>query len=170
MTEKKRSKPEHMTHLSGGRLVRKSHGRIAFRGMIDSLEAEILEAQCLAAGLGAGRYCAFLGETLDVLRTILAAEVRETPLPSFSLFGFSLEELRRQSHNTESAFGFSHPVPVYGMGPLAVRLNTLRAKIREGELLAVRVLRGRKDVITAMNRLSSAMYWLFCNSVKDSRA
>jgi ethanolamine utilization cobalamin adenosyltransferase len=170
MTERKRSRPEHMTHLSGSRLVRKSHGRIAFRGMIDSLEAEVLEAQCLAAEPGAERYRAFLGETLDVLREILAAEVRETPLPPFGLFGLSLEELHRQSHDTESAFGFSHPVPVYGMGPLALRLNTLRAKIREGELLAVRVLRGRKDIITAMNRLSSAMYWLFCNLVKDSRS
>jgi ethanolamine utilization cobalamin adenosyltransferase len=53
------------------------------------------------------------------------------------------------------------------MGPLALRLNTLRTKIREGELLTIRILRRRKDIITAMNRLSSAMYWLFCIAVKE---
>ena len=38
-------KPEHMTHLHGNVLVFKDHPRIAFRGMIDLLEAEILLAQ-----------------------------------------------------------------------------------------------------------------------------
>jgi ethanolamine utilization cobalamin adenosyltransferase len=158
-----------MTGLSGSRLVRKTHGRIAFRGMIDSLEAEILEAEILAAGLGAEWYCASLDEVLGVLREILAAEVRETPLPPFKLFGLSLDDLHGQSHDIEGAFGFPHPVPAFSMGPLAVRLNTLRTKIREGELLTVRVLRRRKDIITAMNRLSSALYWLFCHSLKNFR-
>jgi ethanolamine utilization cobalamin adenosyltransferase len=161
----RRTKPEHMTHLSGSRLVCKSHGRIAFRGMIDSLEAEILEAQALAGNMGAQWYRASLGEVLAVLREILAAEVRETALPPFTLFGLSPDDIHRQSHDTEGAFGIPHPLPSAEMGALAVRLNTLRAHIREGELLAVRFLRRRKDIVTAMNRLSSALYWLFLNRV-----
>ena len=38
-------KPEHMTHLRGNVLVFKDHPRIAFRGYIDLLEAEITLAQ-----------------------------------------------------------------------------------------------------------------------------
>jgi ethanolamine utilization cobalamin adenosyltransferase len=55
------------------------------------------------------------------------------------------------------------------MGPLAARLNLLRTRVREAELLAVRVFGpgedGRDDLILAMNRLSSALYWLFCRLV-----
>ena len=45
-------KPEHMTHLKGNVLVFKDHPRIAFRGWIDALEAEILLTQQAAAGEG----------------------------------------------------------------------------------------------------------------------
>ena len=41
MTEK----PEYMTHLHGDVLVSKNHPRIAFRGAVDTLEAEILLCQ-----------------------------------------------------------------------------------------------------------------------------
>jgi ethanolamine utilization cobalamin adenosyltransferase len=167
-------KPEYMTHLSGNRLVPKHHGRIRFRGIIDSLEAEVMEAQTLAFSLGETWYCRLLGETLTCLRGILAAEVKETPLPELKLFGLPEEELHRQSHDVRGAFGMDHPVPDYTMGPLAVRLNTLRTRVREGELLAVRVFWvpgadgtpggrcGREDIVRALNRLSSAFYWLFC--------
>ena len=47
-------KPEHMTHLKGNVLVFKDHPRIAFRGWIDALEAEILLTQQAAAGEGYG--------------------------------------------------------------------------------------------------------------------
>jgi ethanolamine utilization cobalamin adenosyltransferase len=164
-----KKKREDKTCLSGHRFVSKNHGRIAFRGMIDSLEADVLEAQVTAAGLGAEWYCASLGEMLGALRKILAAEVRERPLTPFGLFGLSLEELHRQSQDPEGVFGFPHPLPEFSMGPLALRLNTLRTRIREGELLAVKVLRRRIDIITVMNRLSSALYWLFCRCLADQR-
>ena len=44
---KKQEKPEHMTHLRGDHLVYKDHPRIAFRGAIDSLEAEIIVLQTI---------------------------------------------------------------------------------------------------------------------------
>lgn len=47
-------KPEHMTHLKGNVLVFKDHPRIAFRGWIDALEAEILLTQQAAAGRAMG--------------------------------------------------------------------------------------------------------------------
>jgi ethanolamine utilization cobalamin adenosyltransferase len=177
--EDERGKPEYMTQLSGGRLVHKSHGRIAFRGCIDSLEADVMEAQILAANLDEGWYCSCLGEILDCLRNILAAEVKETPLGDIRLFGLDAEELHRLSHDINGAFGVDHPegsmlLPAYTMGALAVRLNTLRTKVREAELLAVRTFCSggenceREDLVRALNRLSSAAYWLFCRAASES--
>jgi ethanolamine utilization cobalamin adenosyltransferase len=173
------AKPEYMTHLSGSRLVPKTHGRIAFRGIIDSLEADVMEAQVLASSLGEGWYCERLGEVLDCLQNILAAEVKETPLPEFRLFGLSGEELHAQSHDVQGIFGMAWPLPDYTMGPLAVRLNTLRTRLREGELIAVRTFWvhdgdaggrcGREDINRAMNRLSSAVFWLFCRCLSLKR-
>jgi ethanolamine utilization cobalamin adenosyltransferase len=169
-----RPKPEHITHLSGKRLVRKDHARIAFRGAVDSLEAEVIEAQVLASKLGEGWYCEALGEILDCLRKVMAAEVKEQPLPPPRFFGAGLEELHRQSHDVRGTFGIDHPLPDYTMGPLAARLNLLRTKVREAELPAVRAFgpgtdgSERQDLILVMNRLSSVVYWLFCRSVSDT--
>ena len=198
-------KSEHMTSLSGTRLVPKTHGRIVFRGLIDSLQAEVIKAQVTAASPGNGvncngtadsaeaEICGSLGEILDCLRALMSAEVRETPLPPPFLFGMDAEELHRQSHNTEKIFGASL-LPSYTQGPLAAKLNTLRAKTREAEIVAVKVFgppqssiagnqavtnqtgdipidgdesgsHSRDDIILALNRLSSAFWWLYCKYV-----
>jgi ethanolamine utilization cobalamin adenosyltransferase len=166
-------KPEYMTSLSGNRLVSKTHGRIAFRGALDSLEAEIIEAQVLADGRGEIWFLERLAELLSFLRDMLAAEVKDISLPPPRLFGLSADELRRRSHDVKGSFGFEHPLPDYTMGLLAVRLNLLRARAREAELLAVRAFGPggdeRPDLLLAMNRLSSALYWLFCKAVSDRR-
>jgi ethanolamine utilization cobalamin adenosyltransferase len=169
-----------MTSLSGDRMVSKADGRIRFRGLIDSLEAETIEAQVLADSLGKAYYRDALGEVLDCLRRILAAEVKESPLVMPPLFGLSADELHDQTHDVTRSFGLpGHPLPDYRQGPLAARLNTLRAHIREAELRAVRVFAGtateaprsgaevppREDLCLALNRLSSALYWLFCRLV-----
>jgi ethanolamine utilization cobalamin adenosyltransferase len=166
----KSKKPEDKTFLTGPRLVSKKHGRIAFRGVIDTLEAETMEAQVLAEGLSEPYYRDCLGEILVSLRNIIAAEVKGTPLKPFVLFGLDADEIHRQTHDVKAAFNLpTHPLPDYTMGPLVARLNLLRARIRESELLAIRVFGGpfgkRTDIITAMNRLSSALWWLLCHKV-----
>jgi ethanolamine utilization cobalamin adenosyltransferase len=192
------------TSLSGDRMVSKTDGRIRFRGLVDSLESETIEAQVLADSVGEGYYRAALGEALDYLRAIMAAEVMELPFAAPRLFGLSVEELHRQSHDVAGAFGLAgHPLPDYRQGPLAARLNTLRAHIREAELCAVQVFAGdprggaasddttpdntasddtrpgdtanntalprREDLPLALNRLSSALYWLYCRAVANKR-
>jgi ethanolamine utilization cobalamin adenosyltransferase len=166
-----------MTSLSGDRMVPKTDGRIHFRGKLDSLEAETIEAQGLADFLKEGHYRDALGEVLGCLRGIMAAEVQESPFALPPLFGLSPEELHRQSHTAAAAFGLAgHPLPDYRQGPLAARLNTLRARTRELELCAVQVFGGderaageaparREDLCLALNRLSSALYWLYCHMV-----
>jgi ethanolamine utilization cobalamin adenosyltransferase len=167
-----------MTSLCGDRMVSKADGRIRFRGLIDSLEAETIEAQVLAGSLGETHYLNALGEVLDCLRRLLAAEVKEIPFVMPPLFGLSADELHCQTHDVGRSFGLPcHPLPDYGQGPLAARLNTLRAHIREAELCAVRVFTGenagsagvlpREDLCQALNRLSSALYWLFCRLVSN---
>ena len=184
------TKDEYMTCLSGDRLVSKTQGRIVFRGLIDTLEAEVIEAQVLAAELGKNQealgslaprslnFCSCLGEILDYLRLVLASEVKEKPLAPPFLFGMGPEEIHRRSHEAKvtGADGKAVP-PSYFHGALAARLNTLRARVREAEIVAVKVFgprddsnkteaENRGDIILALNRLSSAFWWLFCECAK----
>ncbi|MDR1903334.1 MAG: hypothetical protein LBQ88_13775 [Treponema sp.] len=166
-------KPEYMTHLRENILVSKDHVRIRFRGGVDSLEAEVLEVQVLAADQGEAELREGLGEVLRALREIMSAEVNERPLGALCLFGLSADAIHAQTHNLKAVFGIAHPIPDYTMGILAIRLNTLRTRVRELELLAAGAFRGggiagRDDIITALNRLSSAVYWLFCRHLSGN--
>ena len=158
-------KPEYMTSLSGNVLVSKTHGRIAFRGLVDTLQAEVIEAQVLASSLGEAEICSNLGEILIYLRSLMAAEVKEIPLTPPFLFGMDAEEIHRKSHEVFISGAEGNPVLLdYTHGPMAARLNYLRAKTREVELLSVKVFgpQEREDIILALNRLSSALWLLTC--------
>ncbi|MCL2833671.1 MAG: hypothetical protein FWD78_10915 [Treponema sp.] len=159
-------KPEHMTSLAGSRLVPKTNDRIILRGAIDTLEAEVLEASLLAQTCGQVWYADALGDVLVLLRSIMKAEVTGESLTPINLFGLSCEEIHKQSHNIKEVFGISGlPVPDIKSGPLALRLNYLRARARETEILAVKAFESEPaagGIITAFNRLSSAFWWLYC--------
>ena len=64
-------KPEHMTHLHGNVLVMKTHPRIAFRGAIDTLEAELLLAQRALCKPYDGQ----VGEVLEFARRLIRCDV-----------------------------------------------------------------------------------------------
>ena len=165
-----REKPEDMTHLRGNRLVKKTDPRIAFRGQLDSLEACILECQAEADERGKPELCGLLGELLDHVRCVLGAEVREEPLAQKPLFGYDHDRLRYVSHHVNEEIGIDHPIPDYRMGKMALKLNTLRTRIREAELAAAAAFPGeRPDIIEEMNRLSSGAYILFCRQVAGQR-
>lgn len=158
---KYRVKPEDMTHIKGNLLVKKSHPRIAFRGKLDSLEADILLAQVVAHKSGNDSLVSKLGECLTYVRDILAAEVKEIPLEDATLFGLDKDEIRVRSHNPETFFAVAHPVPCYEMGEVFLTLNKLRTSVRDTELCAVRAFGGKRaDIVLALNRLSSAVYVL----------
>jgi len=120
--------------------------------------------------------CHSFGEVLDYLRLLMAAEVKESPLEPPFLFGMDEKELQIKSH--ESGF----VLPSYLHGVLAGRINKLRTKVRELELFAVKVfstetennpLHGdkinRSDIVLGLNRLSSALWYLFCESINEHR-
>ena len=154
-------KPEHMTNLNARTLVCKTHPRILLRGKLDTLESEILMLQCTCAE----EWRAPLKDALSLARSVLAAEVRELPVPAWTLDGMGPEEVHRCSHHPEE-FGFpGHILPAPEHGLLAAQFNRLRAMTRETELAAVTAFwdgqkMAREDIVLALNRLSSYCYVL----------
>jgi len=155
------AKPEHMTHLRGEQLVPKTHPCIKLRGKLDSLEALLLQGIAQAYELGREQCAAGLQDCFDLAQAIMAAEVKEEPLPSWTLLGLDSAALRHASHNPEAWAGIAYPTPHAGMGALCLALNYLRAQVRECELAACEAFNDRMDIIEALNRMSSAAYLLF---------
>lgn len=155
-------KPEHMTHLSGDVLVLKTHERIAFRGEMDTLEAELILCQ-LAADVQTARA---VGEILTFARQILRCEVLEEPVPVGKLCGLTEQEQRRHSHFPQEYYGQPHFMPEAADGAVIAHLNRCRCAARTAERAAVAAFTDeagnmtRPDLIQAMNRLSSMLYIL----------
>ncbi|OOB80120.1 MAG: hypothetical protein BEN19_06605 [Epulopiscium sp. Nuni2H_MBin003] len=156
-------KPEYMTHLRGDTLVFKDHPRIAFRGAIDSLEADILSMQVNV--LDKSKLVEDLQEILLFTRKLLKCEVGGKPVGEFTLLGLNSAEIREHSHHTNKYYGIAHFLPDYTQGAMVIGLNKLRTKVREVELIAYKAFSDqyntveRADIIKALNRLSSA-FWI----------
>lgn len=154
-------KPEHMTHLHADVLVPKTHPRIAFRGAVDTLEAELLLCQ-----LDLEKLCKPLGELLTLARQLIACEVMEEALPEASLCGMTPEEIRKRSHMPQDYYGQPHFMPQVTDGREILRLNRCRCAVRSAELAAVAAFTAgdgsctRTDILQALNRMSSMLYLL----------
>lgn len=148
-------KPEHMTHLNGDTLVPKTHPRIAFRGAIDTLEAEIMLCQLKAPHLQEP-----LEEILQLARDILRCEVLEEPIKERKLCGLTEDEQRRRSHRPQDYYGQPHFMPQVADGETILQLNKVRTTVRTAELRAADALLHREDILRAMNRMSSMVYLL----------
>ncbi len=155
-------KPEHMTHLNGDVLVEKTHPRIAFRGAMDSLEAELLLCQ-LAAGAALREQ---LGEVLDLARKLIRWDVLEEPVEEKPLCGLTMQELRQRSHRPQDFYGQPHFMSDASDGAVILQLNRARCMARHAELLAVAAFTDREgnptrtDILRALNRMSSMLYIL----------
>lgn len=154
-------KPEHMTHLNARELVCKTHPRITLRGKLDTLECEIMLLQLSSPAEWYSR----LEDALKLVRLVLASEVKDAPLPAWTLDGMDAEQVHRCSHHPEQ-FGFKgHILPAPEHGLLAAQLNRLRAVTRETELAAIQAFwdgqgLAHEDCVMALNRLSSYFYVL----------
>ena len=157
-----KEKPEHMTHLSGNILVDKLHPRIAFRGAIDSLQAELL--LCQQAAQGTIRQD--LEELLAFSGKLLSCEVMDEPVRLEKLCGLTAQELRSHSHRPQDFYGQAHFKPSAEDTGLLLLLNRARCVARAAELQAVAAFRDRDgnptrlDILQSMNRLSSMLYIL----------
>ena len=148
-------KPEHMTHLSGDILVEKTHPRIAFRGQMDALEAELLLCQLALPGLRQP-----LSEVLELARKLLRWEVLEEPAEPVLLGGLEDAQLRSHSHRPQDYYGQPHFMPSVSDGEAVLRLNRLRTQVRTAERAAAAALPQRTDLLQALNRMSSFLYIL----------
>ena len=155
-------KPEHMTHLNADTLVSKLHPRIAFRGALDTLEAELILAQQAVNR----PFFDELEEILSLARNIMACDVLEKPLEPQTLCGLTEAEQRSRSHRPQDYYNQPHFMPSAADGPSIARLNRARCAAREAELRAVSAFSDRdgnltrQDIPRAMNRLSSMLYIL----------
>ncbi len=155
-------KPEHLTHLDAQILVPKTHPRIAFRGAMDTLEAELILAQLAVPE----PISAQLEEILTLARTLIRCDVLEEPVPHQPLCGLTEDEQRKQSHRPQEYYGQPHFMPVAADGMAIARLNRARCAAREAELKAVDAFSDRDgiptrpDILKALNRMSSMLYIL----------
>lgn len=160
-------KPEHMTHLRGNILVPKTHPRIAFRGGIDTLEAELLLCAQAADGPLRQTLCAML----DFVRSLIRADVLDEPVQTVRFLGLDDDGLREHSHHPEREEGQPHFLPAPDDPPILLRLNRLRTVVRQTELLACHAFSrpdgtlARPDLVRALNRLSS-LCWILMIRVK----
>ncbi|MCL2683677.1 MAG: hypothetical protein FWE55_00385 [Synergistaceae bacterium] len=160
-------KPEYMTSLRAGELVYKDHKIIKLRGKIDSFEAKTLETQLALRRAEYYELERCLAEVLGYTRAIMRSEVRGEKLPPIKLFGMDGEDIRDRSHHPMKYFGLPHFMPVtVDEGEAVLALNTLRTMIREVEITAYEAFRTesgvpeREDILTGLNRLSSALHVL----------
>ena len=161
-----RVKPEHMTHLDHKTLVAKDHPRIAFRGWIDRLEAEILVCRLAVLEQGEQELAGELEELLAFVRGLIRCDVLGEPVGEISLCGYTAGQLRETSHHPELYLGQGHFVPSPQDLPTLIYVNRLRTLIRQAELACFKAFRGydgtvtRPDLMEAMNRLSS-LCWIW---------
>lgn len=162
-------KPEHMTHLKGNILVRKDHPRIAFRGMIDALEGEIMLAQQASRDYPA--LVKELGEALALVRRLIRCDVLDEPVGELRLCGYDAGQLREYSHYPDKYLGQPHFLPACTDGPALLAVNKVRTLVRQTELSAYGAFKDvegnvtRGDIILALNRLSSLM-WIMMIKLK----
>lgn len=167
--ETAKKKPEHMTHLDRETVVFKTHPRIALRGKLDSLQAEILlllkEPSAPVAALE---------DMLKLVRELVRAEVLGHELADYTIGGMDENELHERSHQPEKYYGIGHFLPSGEDNIVLLRLNHLRTTVRETELAAWQAFLGkdkklsRTDIPTALNRLSSAC-WVLCLAEKGGK-
>jgi len=164
-------KPEHMTHLKGNILVFKDHPRIAFRGYIDLLEAEILLVQRAAADQNCPALAGELGEVLGFVRQYVRCDVLGEAVPDGPLCGYTPDQLREYSHYPERHLGQPHFLPQAADHLLILQVNRLRAVARQTELAAYAAFKDpdgnvtRPDMILGLNRLSS-LFWIMMIRLK----
>ncbi len=148
-------KPEGMTHLHSDVLVPKTHPRIAFRGAVDTLEAELL-LSCTAAE---GQIRKQLEEALGYTRNLLRCEVLEESVKEIRLGDMDAADLRQRSHRPQDFYGQPHFMPTPEDGALLLQVNRARCMARQAELAAAAAFpHTREDLIAAFNRLSSFLY------------
>lgn len=163
------SKPEHMTQLTGNKLVPKNHLRIIFRGKLDSLQSLIIRNQtAIAKNPRRSKLLEDLEDILKILQNIMRCDVLDEPFTIERIIGLTHAELREHSHNPMKFYNIRQMIlPHYTMGEEYAILNQIRTAIRECEISAVNAYQvgndyTHQDILEEFNRLSSALHIMMC--------
>ena len=157
MAQHAAEKGEGMTHLRSDQLVPKTDPRIAFRGWLDRLQAEILLCGPSPE----------LREILEVTRQIMRCDVLGEPLTLEKVCGLTEAELRERSHNPIKYYGQPHFMPDFSDSPGLLQLNRLRTVVRQTELAGWCAIPDRTDLLQMLNRLSSLVWILMIRRKKE---
>ena len=160
-------KPEHMTQLDAENFAPKNIPRIRFRGKMDSVHGLF---QLVAARARAWQLTD-LAQHLDALaaycREIVSAEYNQREVAPIQVAGLDAAGLRYATHHPRKILGIPHLTPGPDDHEILHWLNYLRTQVREAELAALDAFAPppsyeptRLDLIRALNRLSSAVYYL----------
>lgn len=159
-------KPGHMAQLDAAHFAPKTVPRFLFRGKMDTLHAQFLLAARRARRYNLPQLVAYLTTLAAYCREIISAEYNDREVAPLQLAGHSEAEIRERTHWPQRTLGIEHVVPAPTDHDLVLQLNVLRCHVRETELVAVNVFYGldgqplRPDLMRALNRLSSAVYYL----------
>ena len=159
-------KPGHMAQLDAGHYAPKNAPRFRFRGKMDTLHAQVLVAMAVARRCNLPQLADYLATVAAYCREVASADYNDRPVAPLQLGGLSADQIREYTHNPRQMLGVEHLTPGPHDHEALLQLNLLRCQVREAELLAATVFTGndgqltRPDLVQALNRLSSAVYYL----------
>ena len=154
---------EYYTSLRNGEVVRKDHPEIVFRGVLDSVMADVICGQALAYDLHRYDLLAHLRSVYEILDKIMIAHALGEDVDGIALMGHDRDQLRDISHS----FGLS--TVTYSDGPLQPWLNVIRTHVRDAERAFIACYPDEDDIpqgiAAALNAVSSAVHILMCREV-----
>ena len=160
-------KPEHMTQLDAEHFAPKNIPRIRFRGKMDSVHGLFQLVAARARSFQLPDLARHLDTLAAYCREIVSAEYNDREVAEIQLAGLDAAALRHATHHPQEALGISHLTPGPEDHEILHWLNYLRTQVREAELAALDAFAPppayeptRIDLIRALNRLSSAVYYL----------
>lgn len=161
-------KPGHMTQIDPGHYAPKTSPRLRLRGRLDSLHAAFLIAIAHGRRFQQPDLAAHLSTLAAYCREITSAEYHTRPVAPLQLAGHDEDLIHEISHWPDKHLGLAHIVPGPDDHDILLWLNFVRTLTRETELDALDAFAGpepgatslRPDLAHALNRLSSAVYYL----------
>lgn len=159
-------KPAHLAQLDATHFAPKTAPRFVLRGKMDTLHAHFLLATAQARRFSLPELANYLTTLAAYCREITSAEYHEREIAPLQLAGLSEADIHEASHRPDRTLGIPHVVPGPDDHEMVLQLNLLRCQVREAELVATAVFTGpdgllsRSDLVVALNRLSSAVYYL----------
>lgn len=160
-------KPGHLTQVDAGHYAPKNSPRIRFRGRLDTLQGLCLLVATRARSFNLPQLAGHLDTLAAYCREVLSAEYNGREAAPIALAGLDEAALRQATHEPRQFTGVDHIVPGSDDHEILHWLNYLRCQAREVELVALDALTpypgvtvGHPSLAAAVNRLSSAIYYL----------